>query len=221
MVSFTRLVICSLLSALLFVGTVSGEDAIQQDDPSQQRRELWDFMTFLTLLAQQLGPHKPCTRPDGTRDWGPEHGPRWNHCMREAAMEGDSSTSDATTTSSSEYMEYSASSSSEAEDSANTNNITSSGAMKGFQYWMLILAGSVMSAMVAIHMGQRKDPAGGRRHDMSGSVMRRVGAVNAFAAGLFPSTKGKAVEMQASRPEYRLDMSPDGNDTPMLPSATV
>ena len=49
MVSFSRLVLCSLLSVLLFVGNAVGEDAIQQDDPSQQRRELWDFMTFLTL----------------------------------------------------------------------------------------------------------------------------------------------------------------------------
>lgn len=49
MVSFTRLVICSVLSVLLFVGNAVGEDAIQLDDPSKQRRELWDFMTFLSL----------------------------------------------------------------------------------------------------------------------------------------------------------------------------
>ena len=171
---------------------------------------------FCNTVAQQLGPHKPCTRPDGTRDWGPENGPRWNHCLREAAMQGDGTSTDGTTS----YSSY-VSSSSEAEDAANTNNITSSGAMKGFQYWMLVVAGSVMSAMVAIHMGQRKDPAGAGRHDMSGSVMRRVGAVNAFAAGLFPSTKGQAVEMSPSRPEYRLDMSPEGNDSAMMPSATV
>ena len=131
-------------------------------------------------------------------------------------MQEDATATDGTYSSSS-YV----SSSSEAEDAANTNNITSSGAMAGFQYWMLVAAASVMSAMFAIHMGQRKDPAGARRHDMSGSVMRRVGAVNAFAAGFFPATKGQAVEMSPSRPEYRLDMSPEGNNSSMVPSATV
>jgi hypothetical protein len=49
MVSFSRLVLCSLLSVCLFVGNAVGEDAIQQNDPSQQRRQLWDFMTFVSL----------------------------------------------------------------------------------------------------------------------------------------------------------------------------
>ena len=134
-------------------------------------------------------------------------------------MQEDASTSDASS-SSSYYSSYSASSSGEEASATNTNS-TSSGAKKGFQYWMLVAAGSVMSAMAAIHLGQRKDPAAGQRHDMSGAVMRRVGAVNAFAAGLFPSTQGRAVEMSPSRPEYKLDMSPEGNETSMLPSATV
>ena len=138
-------------------------------------------------------------------------------------MEQDASTSDSTTysSSSSSSSYYSASSSSEAESATSSTTGTSSPALKGFNYWLLVAAGSVMSAMAAIHLGQRKDPAAARRHDMSGSVMRRVGAVNAFAAGFFPSTKGQAVEMSSSRPEYRLDMSPEGNDTANVPSATV
>lgn len=79
------------------------------------------------------------------------------------------------------------------------------------------MAGSVLSAMAAIRMGQRKEPMGDRKHDMSGAVMRRVGAVNAFASGLFPSNGSKVVEMQAARPEYKLDMSRDED----RPYATV
>lgn len=81
---------------------------------------------------------------------------------------------------------------------------------------MVFAAGSVLSAIVAISMGQRKDAERLQKHGMVGSVMRRVGAVSAFAAGAFPS-KGKAVEMQGSRPEYRLDTSPQGDEL----SATV
>ncbi len=162
----------------------------------------------LAHIVAQLGP-KPCTRPDGTPDWGPEQGPRWKHCSRQASSTSYETTDETETTS--ENMEYAVSSSESSAGEASTSNITSSGAAQGFQLWMLVIAGTVASALVAMRLGQQKGPVAGRKHDMSGSVTRRVGAVGAFAAGLFPSNRAKEVEMNASRPEYKLDMSDDGN----------
>jgi hypothetical protein len=76
---------------------------------------------------------------------------------------------------------------------------------------MLIVAGSVVSAVAAIAMGQRRPAASQQRHGMAGSVMRRVGAVSAFAAGAFPGRKPTTttVEMQSQGAGYRLDMDPE------------
>lgn len=81
---------------------------------------------------------------------------------------------------------------------------------QGLNLWMGLAAGSILSALVAIHLGQKKENRGGK-HGMCGAIMRRKGAVSAFAEGVFPS-RGKEVEMKPSRPEYRLDMSPQGGE---------
>ena len=76
---------------------------------------------------------------------------------------------------------------------------------------MLATAGSVLAAMIAIHMGQRKN-RGGDRHAMTGAIMRRNNAVNAFAAGALPlgakqSSKVSEVEMKTP---FTIDVGPDG-----------
>lgn len=76
------------------------------------------------------------------------------------------------------------------------------GATGGFRLWMVFVAGSVLGAMVAVHMGQRKPGIIETRHEMSGAVMRRAGTVGAFAEGFFPADK--AVEMSTSH-DYKLD----------------
>ena len=75
---------------------------------------------------------------------------------------------------------------------------------------MFLVAGSVVSALFAIHLGQRKESRDEEKHGMCGAIMRRKGAVSAFAEGVFPSG-GREVEMKPSRHEYRLDMRPQGD----------
>lgn len=84
-------------------------------------------------------------------------------------------------------------------------------AAQGAQLWMLFVAGSVVSALIAVHLGQKKENSEAGRHGMCGAIVRRKGAVSAFAEGVFPS-RTKEVEMKSSQPEYRLDMSPQGNE---------
>ena len=72
------------------------------------------------------------------------------------------------------------------QDSVNENTSGVSNAnVAGFELWMVFAGGSVLSAFVAINMGQQKSIAAVDRHNMSGAVMRRNGAVNAFAEGAF------------------------------------
>lgn len=77
----------------------------------------------------------------------------------------------------------------------------------GLSAWMLLTAGSVVAALVAVHFGQQKS-APSNKHGMAGSVRRRFGAVTAFADGFIPQ---KDVEMQQQQEAggYRLDASND------------
>jgi hypothetical protein len=149
-------------------------------------------------------PGPPCTRPNGSQDWGPHGGPRWRGCSEEVS----STSSEAAVESSEEAF---------TEDAATGGEYN---ALKGPQLWMFVVAGSVVSAMVAIGMGQRQ-PLASSRHGMTGSVMRRVGAVSAFAAGAFAVRgQNQGVEMQAEIPAYRLDMCPEEEGL-SSPSANV
>jgi hypothetical protein len=90
-------------------------------------------------------------------------------------------------------------------------------ASKGFQFWMIATMGSVLGAMIAIHIGQKKNRPNGQGHEMSGAVARRMGAVSAFAEGAFPcATKEQmGVEMQGQEVEtgYQLEVGPEGVET--------
>ena len=99
---------------------------------------------------------------------------------------------------------------------------------KGFQFWMVATAASVGLALVAIHLGQRKErdtdpyPDGGDNDNESlsssysgganarGSVGLRLAAVSAFADGMMPGTTHTTKQVELS--EYQLD------DTPSPPS---
>jgi hypothetical protein len=64
-----------------------------------------------------------------------------------------------------------------------------------FAWWMMATAGSVMAALLAVRMGQRKNSSSAQRHEMSGAVMRRMGAVSAFAGAALPGPS-KTVELR-------------------------
>lgn len=93
---------------------------------------------------------------------------------------------------------------------------------KGFQFWMVAAAASVGMALVAVHLGQRKERhteeelMEDERYDgngddasaganVKGSVGRRMAAVSAFADGVIgrKSKSSKQVELS----EYQLDDS--------------
>ena len=156
----------------------------------------------------------PCTRPDGTPDWGPKFGPRWKDCQEESYSESDAWDSS--------QAQEAYNGNAAAENAYNDQGAASGNgfnAVQGLQLWMFVVAGSIMSAMVAIHLGQKKPSASQARHGMAGSVMRRVGAVSAFAAGAFPGRRKQSTTVEMQRPEYRLDLS--GSDDASVPSATV
>lgn len=161
-----------------------------------------------------VGP--PCSRNDGSKDWGPFDGPRWRDCSKEdSAYSSDSSTQSSSQAQVNEYNANDATENAYNDQGAASGN--GFGGISGVQLWMFVVAGSILSALVAINMGQRKPSENQARHGMAGSVMRRVGAVSAFAAGALPGRKqSKAVEMQPHRAEYRLDMG-----DPSVPSTTV
>ena len=238
MLSPKRLFFWTVLLAFLLSGNSAelAYDEELEDEPVHQRRELWDFFSFLSLrkciwkhslvfvpasvaylyppcsvfAVNLLNPR--CNHPDGTRDWGPKNGPKWLDCSRQEAWPtmapaGSGQSSYVYTQSSS----YNQNDSNKSTGSGKTDSKSFNPMAAGFQLWMVFAAGSVVSALIAINLGQRKDPVGLQRHGMAGAVMRRVGAVSAFAAGAFPA-RGKAVEMQATRPEYKLDLSPTAED---------
>jgi hypothetical protein len=71
-----------------------------------------------------------------------------------------------------------------------------------------------MAALFAMHMGQRKNRSSAQRHEMAGSVVRRNGAVTAFADACLPGTS-KVVELGGVEVKdgYRLDYGPEGVET--------
>jgi predicted dehydrogenase len=90
-----------------------------------------------------------------------------------------------------------------------------------FRVWMVFLVGSILSATVAVHLGQRKNPmvqgrTANSNNEMKGAVARRIGSVSAFAAGAFAGSKGSnEVEMNESSQPLQMDMGPDVTDAPI------
>jgi hypothetical protein len=88
------------------------------------------------------------------------------------------------------------------EESTSTGEIGGDGSMsRAFQFWMVATVASVIMAMAAVHMGQRKNPlvaqgiargvsgAGAGAAGLSGAVGRRLTAVSSFADGVFPTSR--------------------------------
>ena len=82
----------------------------------------------------------------------------------------------------------------------------------GFQFWMVAAAASVGMALVAVHIGQRKDQRSEILEDeespgpsMAGSVGRRMVAVAGLADGVYGGASGgQQVEMS----QYKLEENP-------------
>jgi hypothetical protein len=78
--------------------------------------------------------------------------------------------------------------------------------------WLFVTVASVVAAVGAIHIGQKKNPNGSRgRHELTGVVSRRATLVSAFANGLMPGKETPiADEGVEVSPGLSLDYSPTG-----------
>eukprot|EP00934_Nitzschia_sp_Nitz4_P005478 Nitzschia sp. Nitz4//scaffold226_size53432//12514//13231//NITZ4_006693-RA/size53432-processed-gene-0.33-mRNA-1//-1//CDS//3329542727//5468//frame0 len=202
--SVQRFLQASLFVALCFTSNVSAVEEVS-NSASQQRRELFDFFDLFSLLAAHLGPH-PCYKPLGEPDFGKPGTDHYLKCMQESMSDSSSSSSTSDSSSSSSSSNSASNSYNSYVDVSEEEGVAeyqgqetagaggSSGATAGFELWMMFVAGSVLSALVAVHMGQKKPSLAAGRHELSGAVSRRNGAVNAFADGAF---QNGTVEMQS------------------------
>jgi len=199
---------------------------------NQQRRQTWDVFGFLLMMVNsQCGPGSRVHLPDGALCHRCTSGNPGDSCETLCAMKSnshkshysqfcESSDSSTTTTSSSESSTNSASSSTNSVDAYVDNstpgNVTMEGNYaKGFQFWMVAAAASVGMALVAVHLGQRKEQQTEDElmedeeeqydnGDVKGSVGRRMAAVSAFADGVIGrKSSSKQVELS----EYQLEDS--------------
>jgi len=196
------------------------------DMENQQRRQTWDVFGFLMMMVNsQCGPkevHLPdrhlCTRCSSNH---------YEDCEELCSMQSESHKSHyvnfctattETTTSESAYSGADSSVDAYA-DSSTPGNVTMDGNYSmGFQFWMVAAAASVGMALVAVHVGQRKerdtgeimeddDDAMSGGANVKGAVGRRMAAVSAFADGVI-NTGGAKSSKQVELSEYQLDDSP-------------
>jgi hypothetical protein len=84
--------------------------------------------------------------------------------------------------------------------------------------WLIVCFASVVAAVFAIHVGQRKNAFRATRgppFQLQGAVSRRVGAVSAFASGALPSPEQEMQGVEL-RQGLSMEMGPDG-DVEMQP----
>eukprot|EP00536_Pseudo-nitzschia_multiseries_P011857 jgi/Psemu1/326619/estExt_fgenesh1_pg.C_4280003 len=186
----------------------------------QQRRKTWDVFGLLLMMVGNgdCGPHGKvhlldCPLLDrcekGNNDdceklcsMRSHHGKsRYaNFCSSSGDSDGDSSSSSSSATADA-YQ-----------DNATPGSITMGERLaEGFQFWMVAAAFSVGVALVAVHIGQRREERSELLEDyddgasMAGSVGRRMAAVSALADGVMAGSgrTNRQVEMA----EYQLEDS--------------
>jgi len=225
--SSSSLVFVSAEEETLSLRTVPG-------DERYQRRKTWDAFGFLMMMVGgnggcgplddiRIGDHKLCNECT--------HHANSGSCNTLCSMSSSNSRKthyskfcDSTTsTSSSESNSVDAYNDNSAPGSVTTEGNYS----KGFQFWMVATAASVGLALVAIHLGQRKEretdlyPDGDDDNESlsssysgganaRGSVGLRLAAVSAFADGMMPISNNNNKQVELA--EYQLD------DTPPPPS---
>jgi len=192
-------------------------------DERHQRRETWDLFGFLMMAVDsqcgitaqvRLGDHPLCRQcNNGYGDScqslcdmkDSEHKSHYSRYCEDSE--------DTTTTQSSTADSY--------VGNSETGSVTTGNYSKGFQFWMVATAAAVGMAIVAVHIGQRKEKQGDEIADdessvgasVTGSVGRRFSAISAFADGVKP-TNNKQVELA----EYQLESDTPQESTPSPPS---
>merc|ERR1712238_652600 len=184
-------------------------------DERHQRRETWDLFGFLMMAVDSqcgitaqihLGDHPLCRQcNNGYGDscqslCDMKDNDRKSHYSRYCEDSKDTTTT---------------------QSSTETGSVTTGNYSKGFQFWMVATAAAVGMAIVAIHIGQRKEKQGNEIADdessvgasVTGSVGRRFSAISAFADGVKP-TNNKQVELA----EYQLESDTPQESAPSPPS---
>lgn len=162
-------------------------DSVVDDDASSQRRELWDFWS----LAAEVGKHlRPC----------PPVGEPREKCLARKASQSAQVTGDNTDVTADDAgdgdADYAADEqAADAQEDAGDSGVTyaqdeyisetatggstiQQNTVGGFNLWLLAAIGAVGLAVVAIHLGQRKNPVGRGTQQLSaggGAVARRAG----------------------------------------------
>mmetsp|Transcript_5955 Transcript_5955/g.10789 ORF Transcript_5955/g.10789 Transcript_5955/m.10789 type:complete len:290 (+) Transcript_5955:143-1012(+) len=188
------------------------ENYSTMDMREHQRRKLtWDFWGFLMMMVNsdcgpgsgiRIGDHHLCHQCTGSfsneqacqtlceMSTYDHHKASYFRFCDESASTSDSSGS------SSAYVANANDGSGVYGGNTSPGGIGSGGSYsKSFPWWMFATAAAVLMAMVAIHMGQRKDHDRAQRSNMTGAVGKRYHAVEAFVQGFMPS---KNVELAAA-----------------------
>eukprot|EP00339_Tiarina_fusa_P010699 CAMPEP_0117016076 /NCGR_PEP_ID=MMETSP0472-20121206/12719_1 /TAXON_ID=693140 ORGANISM="Tiarina fusus, Strain LIS" /NCGR_SAMPLE_ID=MMETSP0472 /ASSEMBLY_ACC=CAM_ASM_000603 /LENGTH=238 /DNA_ID=CAMNT_0004720009 /DNA_START=44 /DNA_END=760 /DNA_ORIENTATION=+ len=230
MLSLQRLMQWSLVAGLLFLSSPTyalddaavGVEAVGETDVTapQDRRQLWDFWSLLALLHPcPPGPLGAHCHSDSESYWGDEGGGEWEGDGTEGYEPdyGGDYEQDAEAASYS-YQEDAGSSGADYQEKRTAGGGGFASAGGAFRVYMVFLVGSILSATVAVHMGQRKNPmVQGNTNEIKGAVARRIGSVSAFATGAFAGSKAKKeVEMSESSQPLQMDMGPD--ESPELES---
>ena len=210
---------CSLWSTLAVwaVVLVLSVAAEEPQTPQQSHRQLWDVTSLFSVLAAKIHAN-PCDGPDPL------------HKCAEWKRQHSTADSDSTTTADYDYEAVQSNNGDsfyEDRQTANGGMGTSGGA--GMNLWLLATAGSVVAAVAAIHVGQRRNPPGGPvevsgPHSLQASVGKRTTLVSAFAAGMLkpnhdtPETTERGVELQ---PGYALEVDDATGGVELQPTTNV
>jgi len=194
-------------------------DATSPGDERHQRRETWDLFGFLMMAVNSkcgLLDHElchQCNNGNGSScqslcDMSNSDKKRKAH-YAEYCNDGEDTATQYSTADA--YV-----------DNSETGSVTTGdNYSKGFQFWMVATAAAVGMALVAIHLGQRKerensdeiaDDESSVGANVTGSVGRRLSAISAFADGVIPTNK------QVELAEYQLESDTPQESTPSPPS---
>jgi hypothetical protein len=176
-----------------------------------------DISPFILSVVQKIGPD-PCHGPDPMHRC--QHNTNSNSNGDDNSQGDDASDSSSTQTYNSNVQaDYTADdaaaageTTAEYEDRQTANGGSSAVMSSQLNMWLFVTVASVVAAVGAIHIGQKKNPNGSRgRHELTGVVSRRATLVSAFANGLMPGKETPiADEGVEVSPGLSLDYSPTG-----------
>lgn len=231
-----------LACASLFVSAVAGTTTIDAttaiensnsnintelpmiDMEHQQRRKTWDVFGLLLMMVGNgdCGPHGAVHLLDCHTYEKCQSGQN-DQCEKLCDMSshhGKSHYSAFCTTSTSQASE--ANTADSYQDSATPGSVSMDGNYSmGFQFWMVAAAASVGLALVAVHMGQRKndqqreellEDEESQGASMTGSVGRRMVAVSALADGYMAGSGASGTQVEMA--EYKLEEQPPSSPYP-------